>query len=284
MNTLYLPLHFLLCSALCFQWTAALDSKELKTAVNIAWSSVNFKTILEWEPKPVNHTYSVDVSGEYSDWKTKCFYTKETECDVSNLLEDVNDTYTARIISNVKDSEHVEEFPHADSVPFTPYKQTKLGKPVIEQFELDKESGNLHVFVKDAVTPFAFPNNTFKTVRDIFQSDFMYTLFYRKASSTGRKQATSATNEIVINVDKGESYCFYVRATIPSRKVDRDSPNSAEKCTPSNGSNEFNLSILVAVITAVVLIVVIIIMSVIICKCRKAKAEKSKETVPLNKV
>ncbi|CAI9561414.1 unnamed protein product [Staurois parvus] len=118
----------------------------------------------------------------------------------------------------------------------------------------------------------------------MFGEDFQYTLFYRKDGSTGKKEAHSATDEIVISTSKGEGYCFFVRATILSRKTNRYSQDSDEKCASSKGSSEFDFTILVAVIVAVVLLIVIIILLVIVCLCRKKKEEKTKETEPLNNV
>ncbi|KAM8930587.1 tissue factor [Pelodytes ibericus] len=283
MDHFYLSFQtLLLCSALCLQWTSALDPNKLPTAVDITWSSINFKTILEWKPKPVNYFYTVEVSGTHSNWKKRCKYSSGTECDLTSFMENVHDTYTARVISELPGDEEIhEEYPFSESPPFTPYEQTILGMPVIESFDIKDDK--LHVLVKDPVTPY-FSNGSFKTVGDIFEKDYIYTLFYRKASSTGKKQESSDTNEIVISVEKGESYCFFVRSTVPSRKLNRHSQDSNERCTPTNGNTELDLTILVAVITAVVLILVIVILSVIICKCRKAKNENTKETMPLNNV
>lgn len=36
---------------------------ELPTAVNITWSSINFKTILQWQPKPSGYFYTVEIHG-----------------------------------------------------------------------------------------------------------------------------------------------------------------------------------------------------------------------------
>ncbi|NP_001088624.1 coagulation factor III (thromboplastin, tissue factor) S homeolog precursor [Xenopus laevis] len=215
--------------------TLATETTSIGKAVNVRWSSINGKTIIEWEPKPINYTYTVEVAGEGANWKRKCIHTTATECDVTDLLENVNDTYTARIISEVQDTEDfTEEFPYTDSPPFVPYKQTIIGKPVIESYNFSKDITKLTVIVKDPLTPYRFSNGSFKSVRDIFNNDFEYTVFYRRASSTGKKQETSNSNEIVVNVDQGESYCFYVQATIPSRSQNRDSQVSEEKCTTAS--------------------------------------------------
>ncbi|XP_053325372.1 tissue factor isoform X2 [Spea bombifrons] len=226
-----------LCSVLCLAGTSSSETVNLPKAVDITWSSINFKTILEWNPKPSNYTYTVEVSSPLSNWMKKCQYVNDTECDVTSLLKDVNRTYTARVISEVRATDNIEEFPYSQSPEFTPYEQTILGKPVIESFDLKKDSGKLHVLIKDALTPYRFGNQSFMTVRDIFKNDFVYTVFYRKASSSGKKQESSPSNEIVVNVEKGESYCFFVKATIPSRKTNRDSQDSDEKCTESGGNN-----------------------------------------------
>uniref|UniRef100_A0A803JRF7 Tissue factor n=1 Tax=Xenopus tropicalis TaxID=8364 RepID=A0A803JRF7_XENTR len=172
---------------------------------------------------------------EGSDWKRKCIYTTATECDVTDLLENVKDKYTARIISEVQDAEDfTEEAPYTDSPPFSPYQQTIIGKPVIDGYNFSKDHTKLTVIIKDPLTPYRFSNGNFKSIRDIFNNDLTYTVLYRRSSSTGKKQETSNSNEIVIKVDRGESYCFYVQATIPSRSQNRVSQVSDEKCTTAS--------------------------------------------------
>ncbi|KAG9483130.1 hypothetical protein GDO78_009205 [Eleutherodactylus coqui] len=254
------------------------------TATDIKVSSINFKTIVDWSPKPTNFTYTVQIRGStLRDWKKKCIYTTDTTCDVSDIMQDARSPYEIRIISEVKSPETDEEFPHADGPTFNPYEETLIGKPVIQEFKFNKDHSNLTIVVKDALTPYRNAYNTPVTVRDIFQSDFRYTVFYRKASSTGKKEQSSASNKIVIKTEKGEDYCFFVQATVPSRKENRASQNSDEKCT-SSGNADYDITILVAVGTAAGLIVLIIVLSVVLCKCRNGKKEKPKEKVPLNDV
>ncbi|XP_018414711.1 PREDICTED: tissue factor, partial [Nanorana parkeri] len=255
------------------------------TAKNIAWNSINFKTIVEWDGKPTDFVYTVEIRNQYvGDWKKKCIYTSNTECDVTDLLQDVNATYDLRITSEMRSEDEVtEEFPYADGPSFNPHDQTIIGKPAFESFNFNEDHTQLKVVVADPITPYKFGNKTSKTVRDIFGNDFQYTLFYRKAGSTGKKEAHSATNEIVISTSKGEGYCFFVRATILSRRTNRYSQDSDEKCASSEG-NELDFTILVAVIVAVVLVIVIIILLVVVCVCRKKKEENTKETEPLSDV
>lgn len=34
----------------------------LQKAFNLTWKSTNFKTILEWEPKPIDYVYIVEIT------------------------------------------------------------------------------------------------------------------------------------------------------------------------------------------------------------------------------
>lgn len=49
-----------------------------------------------------------------------------------------------------------------------------------------------------------------------------------------QKSAKTKTNQFVVDVDKGKSYCFYVQATIPSRLTNQKSHESRVKCTGVN--------------------------------------------------
>lgn len=271
-----------LVAVFCWQRSSAQDVN-FPTATDIRWSSINFKTILDWSPKPTNYTYTVLLrSPFFSDWKKKCIYSQDTTCDVTDIMNKPDATYEVRIVSETKSTD-VEEFPYADGPTLNPYEQTIIGKPSIHNYTFNKDRSSLTVVVSDTRTPYRFSNNTPKTLRDVFKDDFTYTLFYRRASSTGKKEQSSKTNEIVINTDKGEGYCFYVQASVPSRKQNRVSQNSVEVCTPSDGA-EFDVTILVAVGVAAALIVLIIALSVVLCKCRNKKKEKTKEMTPLNEV
>ncbi|XP_078497370.1 tissue factor [Lissotriton helveticus] len=276
--------------ALCCLWhlpatVAVTDAPAFPTAVNITWSSLNFKTILEWQPKPTNFVYTVEISGQKSDWKKKCIYTESTECDLTDQLLDVNDTYRARVISSLPGNEEVPEEPlYTLSPPFTPSKQTKIGRPGIKSYAFNDEKTKLKVEIEEPMSPYRSPSGGFRSVREILKTELRYTLYYWRASSTGKKQATTTTNEIEISVDQGESYCFFVQATVPSRRENRESPESPTQCTSQKGSVIDEYGVLIAVIIAVVLIIVIAIaLSVTLYKCKKSKQEAAKkEHVPLN--
>ncbi|KAG8436757.1 hypothetical protein GDO86_007734 [Hymenochirus boettgeri] len=176
------------CS-ICWHRTAATGTETLNIPIaeNITWSSLNLKTLLEWQPKPENYRYTVEVAAEGENWKKKCINTLATECDVTDLLENVKGTYHARVISQPLDTEeYTEEYPYSTSNSFSPYQQSIIGKPGFESYDFNADSTKLKVIIKDPLTPYRFPNGSFKSIRDVFKDDLRYTLNYRKSSSTGK--------------------------------------------------------------------------------------------------
>uniref|UniRef100_A0A803XUK4 Tissue factor n=1 Tax=Meleagris gallopavo TaxID=9103 RepID=A0A803XUK4_MELGA len=198
--------------------------KQRGYAVNITWSSINFKTILKWQPKP-----SVTWR-ETSDTRKKCIMTTETECDVTDALRNVKETYTAHILS-VKSlvEDNFEEPLFASSEKFTPYNQTIIGKPEIQHYT--QEDSKLNVVFRDPLTPYMFSNGSFQSVRDIFKHDLEYKLYYWKDQSSGKKDATTKSHMFDISVDNKNNYCFYVQGIIPSRRENRNGQESMVLCT-----------------------------------------------------
>ncbi|XP_032723068.1 tissue factor isoform X2 [Lontra canadensis] len=269
--------RMLLLSWVLLQVARTSGTTEVVVAYNLTWKSTNFKTILEWEPKPINHIYTVQISPRLGNWKSRCFYTTDTECDLTDEIgNDVNQTYQARVLSYPADAtDYSGEPPFTNSPEFTPYVETKLGRPKIQSF---KQIGTkLNVTIQDTCT-LVRRNGTFLSLRDVFGKNLIYTLYYWKASSTGKKTAKTNTNEFLIDVDEGESYCFSVQAVIPSRKANQKSPESPTACT----SHEKGV-LLVIVIVVLVVLILTIILSVTLYKCRKVRARQSgKESSPLN--
>ncbi|KAM4871324.1 tissue factor [Thomomys bottae] len=250
-------------------------------AYNLIWKSINFKTILEWEPKPINHVYTVQISYGNGDWKNKCFSTTSTECDVTDeIVQDIYQTYEARVQSHLPRSfntSFVEEPPTANSPKFTPYLDTKLGQPTIQSFE--QVGTKLNVTVQESRT-LVRNNGTFLSLRDVFGKELSYTLYYWKASSTGKKTANTNTNEFLVDVDEGKGYCFSVQAVILSRKVNPKSPESNFECTSSE-KGVFREMLLVGAVVIMAL-VLIIVLSVSLYKCRRSRQGRSGENSPLN--
>ncbi|XP_025949983.1 tissue factor isoform X1 [Dromaius novaehollandiae] len=263
---------------------AAAGSPELPTAVNITWSSINFKTILRWQPKPSDYFYTVEIHGQTSDTQKKCILTAETECDVTDVLRNVKETYTAHILSVTSSRmDNFEEPPFAVSEKFTPYNQTILGKPEIQNYT--QKDSKLSIVFKDPLTPYTFPNGSFQSIRDIFKHDLDYKLYYWKDQSSGKKDATTKSNKFEINVDSTKNYCFYIQGIILSRRENRDGQESVVLCT-SVGRNildEYGAEVFIIIaVIAIAVITLAIVLSVILCKRKKAKSAREKE--PLNGV
>ncbi|XP_051021663.1 tissue factor-like isoform X1 [Acomys russatus] len=95
-------------------------------AVNLTWNSTNFKTILKWEPKPVNYFYTVQIRSGSNDWKDKCNLTTGTECDVTEeIVQDVYQTYEARVLSVPQHKTKWKEVLFSNATKFTPYQESK---------------------------------------------------------------------------------------------------------------------------------------------------------------
>ncbi|XP_016013936.1 tissue factor [Rousettus aegyptiacus] len=244
---------------------------------NLTWESTNFKTILKWEPRPINHVYTVQISHSLGNWKSKCFSTTETECDLTDeIMKDVKQTYLARVLSKLANATSSAAEPvYTNSPEFTPYSETNLGKPKIKSF---KQVGTkLNVTVDDART-LVRKNGTFLSLRDVFGKDLTYILYYWKASSTGKKTAKTNTNEFLVDVDKGENYCFSVQAVIPSRNAKQKSPESSIECT----THEKDMFFIIGTVVFLV-IIFIIVLSLSLYKCKKTRARRNKkENSPLN--
>ncbi|NXG24111.1 TF factor, partial [Grallaria varia] len=257
---------------------------ELPTAVNITWSSINFKTILQWQPKPSGYFYTVEIHGQTSDIKKKCILTTETECDVTDALQDVRETYIAQILSVMSmEMDNFEEPRFAVSEKFTPYSQTVVGKPEIKNYT--QKGSELTIVIKDPLTPYVFPNGSFKSIRDIFQQDLEYKLYYWKDQSSGKKDATTKSHTFQVSVESTKNYCFYVRGMVPSRRENRNGQDSTMSCTSVGRSTLDDYGAEVFIIIAVIAIAVItlaIVLPVILCKRKKARAAREKE--PLNGV
>lgn len=250
-------------------------------AYNLTWKSMNFKTILEWEPKPINHVYTVQISHRLGNWKSKCYSITDTECDLTDeIVKDVKQTYSARVLSMPANAtSYMGEPKYTNSPEFIPYLETNLGQPTIQSFE--QIGTKLNVTVQNARTLVRM-NGTFLSLRDVFGKDLSYTLYYWKASSTGKKMVKTDTNEFLIDVDKGQNYCFNVQAVIASRKANQKSPESPIECT-SHDKGLFKDMFFIIGAVVFVAIIFIIILSLCLIKCRKAKTRRSdKESSPLS--
>lgn len=267
---------FLGCLLAQAAWAAGIPEK----AFNLTWDSTNFKTILKWEPKPIDYFYTVEISAGFKDWKKKCFSTTDTECDVTDeIVRDVHQTYEAKVLSIPLRDTDGEEPLFSNFPDFTPYRETKLGQPVIQHFKQD--GTKLNVTVEDSLTLVRKDKDgKFLTLRGVFGNDLSYTLTYRRELSSGRKTVTTNTNEFSIDVEEGSSYCFTVQAVILSRKTNQRSPESTTVCTKQQRSVPRETLIIVGAVVFLV-IIFIILLSICLCKCRKRRAEQKEKNIPL---
>lgn len=210
--------------------------------------------------------------------------TTETECDVTDVLRNVKETYTAHILSVTSSGmDNFEEPPFAVSEKFTPYSQTVLGKPEIQNYT--QKDSKLNIVFQDPLTPYTFPNGSFQSIRDIFQHDLEYKLYYWKDQSSGKKDAITKSQKFEVSVENTKNYCFYIQGIIPSRRGNRYGQESMVLCT-SIGRNildEYGAEVFIIVaVIAIAVITLAIVLSVILCKRKKAKAAREKK--PLNGV
>lgn len=226
----------------------------------------------------MDYAYNVEISSG-SKWKIKCFLITDTECDLTDeTVQDVHLTYQARVLSVPRNNTYLEEPPFANAPDFLPYRDTKLGKPVIQHFkQVGKE---LNVTVEDSPTAVR-RNGTFLTLRDVFGKDLSYTLHYQKESSSRAKPANTNTNNFTIPLEQAKGYCFTVQAVIRSRKDNQQSSQSNMECSDEWDSIMGETLIIVGAVVFVV-IIFFILLSVYLCKCKKGRAgQQRKENSPL---
>uniref|UniRef100_A0A8C1NAH2 Tissue factor n=1 Tax=Cyprinus carpio TaxID=7962 RepID=A0A8C1NAH2_CYPCA len=158
-------------------------------AQNVTWSSLNFKTILMWSPKPTNHSYTVEFSqvGQDRERTPHCIRTMATECDLTAGLKNLKAYYSADILSEPMQgiSSDLVEFPHVSSEKYSPYYDTAIGRPVFKiEVSSDKRKTTLHV--ADIPTSLFNEDKKRLNIQDVFGDTLQYKITYRKAKSTGK--------------------------------------------------------------------------------------------------
>ncbi|KAL6069444.1 hypothetical protein STEG23_009797 [Scotinomys teguina] len=214
-------------------------------AFNLTWKSMNFKTILEWKPKPVDYFYTVEISSGSSDWKGKCFLTTDTECDLTDeIVQDVHRVYQARVLSVLPNNTYSGNSLFTNAPDFLPYREKK-----------EAELSWLYLL----------------SLGEGILSSYQELL----------KEVNTNTNDFFIDVDQEGNYCFNVQALIRSRKNNQKSPESITECTDQWRSIMGETLIIVGAVVFVVT-VFIILLSIYLCKRRQGRAvQKGKENSPL---
>ncbi|KAM9488717.1 coagulation factor III, tissue factor a [Clarias gariepinus] len=269
---------------------SAVASGSFPTAQNVTWVSVNFKTLLTWDPKPTNYSYTVEFSkfGENNQRIPHCIRMSQTECDLTAGLTDLKSKYEADVVSEpLRDmSSDLIEFPRTASEQFCPYQDTIIGSP---QFTIDvsKDKQKITIIIEDIPTAVLNAQNQMRTIQDIFKNDLQYKVTYNKAQSTGKKEKTRASNQIELtDLDKGESYCFTVQVLIPSRNINKQlGERSQVKCSPGDDINGvFSPAVIAGGTLAILVIIAVVIAVIIICCKQKEEKNRGKERVPLKGV
>ncbi|XP_052398141.1 tissue factor-like [Carassius gibelio] len=271
----------------------ACASDTFPKAQNVTWSSINFKSMLTWSPKPTNYSYTVEFSklGQDRDRTPHCINMMETECDLTERLKDLNASYSADILSGPKRgaSTDLVEFPHVSSEKFSPYYDTTIGKPEFTiEVSSDKKKTTLNV--KDIPTALFNEDEKRLNIRDVFGDNLQYKITYRKAKSTGKREKISKSSIIELtDLDRGESYCFNVQAFLPFRAQDKQHGEISNiQCSPEQNTSlfeEYSMGVIAGAILIIILaITAIVIVIVICCRRRKRAQHTGKEGLPLNGV
>uniref|UniRef100_A0A4W5LWG4 Tissue factor n=1 Tax=Hucho hucho TaxID=62062 RepID=A0A4W5LWG4_9TELE len=270
-------------------------SGDYPKAQNVSWLSINFKTLLLWDPEPTNYSYTIEFSviGQNRKKNQHCIRTMETECDLSNSLMDLKAIYSADVLSKplLGVNSDLIEFPHTRSERFTPYNDTLIGRPEFK-IEVSKDKRKITLYVEDPLTALFNEHNQQRTIRDVFADELQYKVTFGKATNTGKKTKISASSEIELDrrdVDPGVSYCFNVQAYIPSRSTDKQLGKlSQRQCSPGDDKSvfeEYGIGVIATFILLIIMIVVAaIVVTVVCCKRRKNANRSGKEGVPLRSV
>lgn len=274
-------------------FTKARASDTFPKAQRVAWSSINFKSMLTWSPKPTNYSYTVEFSELNLDRQRTphCIRTMETECDLTAELKNLKGYYSADVLSEPMRgvSSDLVEFPHVTSEKFSPYFDTIIGRPEFK-IEVSKDKRMMTLHVTDVPTTL-FNNLTERmNIRDVFGEDLFYKVTYRKAKSTGKKEKTSKSSIIeMMDLDRGVSYCFNIQAYLPTRALDKQHGELSHiQCSPEEPLSifeEYSMGVIVGAILIITLVITAIIIVIVMCyRRRKGAKNTGKEGLPLKDV
>lgn len=165
------------------------------------------------------------------------------------------------------------------SLSISPTLSAEIGAPRF-RINVTQDKSTITLDIEDPVTAI-HSGSKLLNIRDIFKSDLQYKVFYRKAQSTGKvnslardgavlcyvltgtksrlsaeltvgptwpsfeqREKTTSSSRVVLDVDRGVSYCFNVQAYVPSRLgTKQDGRLSSTRCSPGgdrSGMAELN--------------------------------------------
>ncbi|XP_062843525.1 coagulation factor IIIb [Trichomycterus rosablanca] len=263
---------------LFFIFSSVSGGDSIPQAQNLSWSSFNFKTLLTWNPKPINYSYTVEFSrvGKDRQRNPHCIQISSTECDLTYDLNNLKSVYTADVLSEPLTSDLIE-LPSSQSKRFCPYNDTVIGRPEF-RMKVD-ENQTLTLFIDDQITAL-YRDGRLLTIRDIFNQDLKYKIIYNRAGSTGTKELVVSSSEVQmvdLDLNEGHSYCFSMAVFIPSRRgTKRLSRWSSRRCSPSHTTGTINEYGLIVMGVALLLAVTVLMVTVLSC-CRLRRRQKDSE-------
>ncbi|XP_030630579.1 coagulation factor IIIb [Chanos chanos] len=261
----------------------SLGVDQLPRAEDITWRSYNFKTVLTWGPKPVNHTYTVEFARFNGDRMRNphCIRTTETVCDLTNELTELKSSHFAEVITEPlpgTDMDLIEPL-YKRSEMFCPYNDTLIGRADFK-IEVGEDKTKIRLVIQDPPTAL-YKDGRPLNIREIFMTDLKYKVAYNKAGSTGKKETISDLSELELSgLDKDESYCFSIAAYIPTRTTaKRLGEWSLPKCSKGKDKfffDEYDLSVIIGGIVITLAFLFSVIALVVAC-CKRGEAEKKLE-------
>ncbi|XP_057178729.1 coagulation factor IIIa [Triplophysa rosa] len=262
-------------------------------AQNVTWSSINFKTMLTWSPKPKDYSYTVEFYeiGQSRERTPHCIRSTETDCDLTTELKDLRASYKADILS-----EHMRgvtsdliEHPYTTSERFSPYSDTVIGRPEFK-LEVDSDKRKITLHVTDVPTALYNERKERLSIRDVFKDELQYKVIYRKAKSTGKKEKISKSSTIELtDLDRDVSYCFNVQAYLAFRSTDKQLGEMSHiQCSPEENTSifdEYGAGVIAGAILIIILALSAIIITIVMCHRRRKRVKNpGKEGHPLNHV
>ncbi|XP_051868029.1 coagulation factor IIIa [Pristis pectinata] len=252
----------------------------LKPVTNVKWKSFNFRTTLQWEKTSENVVYTVRLTDKKSDWKKKpeCTQMEATSCDLTSLMQNVNATYFAEVLSfDVTITEENEQPPFTKSPEIQLLKDTEIGQA---SFKIVKNETEIQLTIEDPLTHIRFSNKTPKTLRDIYGPELEYKVFYWKDRTSGKKTKIVKGQVLLMDVDPGFSYCFSIQPYI--RSLYKNGQESSFQCTHSSEGflSDYGLGAY-ALVGLGVLLILSIFIGITVFLCRRKTVHNIPEANPL---
>ncbi|KAM6989178.1 tissue factor-like [Tautogolabrus adspersus] len=198
---------------------------------------------------------------------------------MSEELNYMDRSYTADILTEPENNDDYDyshdERQHTESPPFNPYRESNIS--AVEFSVRAISESTVVVNITDTLTSLHKGSKQL-TIRDIFKKDLKYKITYHKSGSSGEKKHLSDSSVAEVSkLDAGTTYCFMVKAYIPSRpKSTQDGAGSRLLCEQTSGERMHELSMGALVGLIFVLLTVIIIIVTVTALCCRNRQQRNK--------